>query len=188
MKKILMSLAILTGACSLIFATTRAVWTDSVSIEGNKIETGNVDIQVTTKENPSETDWNSLSQGSNLVLSGLLPGEGEKSGYAFSLRNNSNSEITFNLSDKISNLELTNGNTDNSKLLIRVFNYENDNEGSNWMSLDEWLNNGETSLNVQLPKNIVKKFGIEAKLDSEAGNDWQNQNVSFDMEITGTQI
>lgn len=188
MKKILLSLVTIIASGSLIFATTHAVWTQSVSIEGNKIETGNTDIQITTKENiPSEEDWNSSKQSSSLILSGLIPGEQEKSGYSFSLRNNSTSDINFDLSGQISNLSFIGENgPDDSELWIRIFDVEDHTKGSEWTTLSDWINN-ENSFNIKLPKGIIKKFGMEAKLDSDAGNDWQNQKIGFDMQIIGTQ-
>lgn len=187
MKKILVSLVILTTASSLIFATTRAVWTHTVSIKGNKIETGNAEIQVTTKESPLETDWSNSEQNSNLVLSGLVPGGESKSGYSFSLRNTSTSDIGFNLSGLIPDMQTSDGNPDISELRLRIFDYENPDDGSDWLTLSDW-STVDMPLNLQLPKNTTKKFGIEARLDSEADDQWQNQNVNFELQIIGTQI
>jgi hypothetical protein len=186
MKKILMSFSTLIIALFLIFAATKAVWTHKTSVLGNKISTGSTDIKINNnKEATKDSDgWNSSDENSNFKLSDFIPGDNKKD-YAFSLWNNSSASIDFNLSGIITNLNFDD-NPDKTKLLVNVYDYDNPTDQSGLISLDKWLSS-EQDLKIQLKNDEIKKFGIEVQLDSSARDDWQGQNVNFDLKIVGTQ-
>lgn len=191
MKKILMSFSTLIIALFLIFAATKAVWTHKTSVLGNKISTGTTEIKINNNKDADQTSdgWNTTDQNSNFELSDFVPGGESKKDYAFSLWNNSSGSIDFNLSGLITNLNFDGDNPDKTKLLINVYDYNGD-EGltdqSGFISLDKWLS-GNQDLKIELKNDEVKRFGIEAKLDSSAEDDWQGQNMNFDLKIVGTQ-
>lgn len=193
MKKILMSLAILVGACSLIFATTRAVWTHNVSVTNNKIVTGSTDLRIATdySQYPNVGTWDTVGQTTDVIFETLTPGSNSRMRYVFSLWNNSLNPLDLTLGGKILNVKFEGDNIpgDKSKLLLRVYNVDDEEriQISDWKTLNEW-ENGNIPFNSTVEAGAVKRYGIEVKLDQDAENDWQNQNVSFDMEITGTQI
>lgn len=193
MKKILMSLTILISACSLAFATTHAVWTHNVSVSNNKIITGTTDLRIATdfSQTPNIGNWNTVSETTDAILGTLIPGSNSQMRYVFSLWNNSLNPLDLALGGKILNVNFEGSNlpSDESKLLLRVYNLDDEQriEVSEWKTLTEWQN--ETILfNSIIETGIVKRYGIEVKLDQTAENDWQGQNIIFDMEITGSQL
>ncbi len=184
MKRIFLALIVLISAGALAFATTRAAWTDTVTVTNNQIQTGTADLQVSTDFGST---WNTGTKASSMVLTNLIPGN-DTNAYSFSLWNASTTELNFTVSGQITTVTGTDG-VDESQLEIAVYEIDSIPEtGSGWISLANWqiidrvldsiINSGISN---------AKDYRIAARLLSSATNDWQGKTVTFTLTLTGTQ-
>lgn len=179
-----MALVVLISAGALAFTTTRAVWTDTVTVTNNQIQTGTADLQVSTDSGGS---WDTATRPSSMVFIGLIPG-GSTNAYSFSLWNNSTPGLNFATSGRITVVTGADG-VDQTKLQIAVYEDGSTPEaGSNWFSLADWQG-GERTFNSTITQGIgnFKNYRIAAKLLDTTGNDWQGKTVTFTLTLTGTQ-
>ncbi|MBI5449552.1 hypothetical protein HY948_04535 [Candidatus Gottesmanbacteria bacterium] len=190
MKRILFALAALSLAVGTSFATTRAAWTDTVTVTSNEVQTGTADLRVATDgtSTAASGNWDTASQTSVFSVTGLVPGDTPKELYSFSLYNNSTNPIAFSLAGQITTSTITpDSGVDKTKLLLQVYNYDTPAEVSAWKTLEEW-EAGTVSLGSNLSNATVKRYGIKAQLDIDALDEWQTQVVDFTLTVTGTQI
>lgn len=184
--RIIFALVTLIAAGFLTLTTTRAVWTDTVTLSNNQVQTGTADLQVSTA-GVGGGAWDTASKTASIVLSDLIPGGAYKHNYDFSLWNNSSSGVNFNISAQITTVTGT-GGVDQSKLLLAL--YENgqnpDLAGSGWISLADWQTT-QKSLNGLLNSGAIKDYRLAAKLDSTAVNEWQGKTVTVTFTVMGTQ-
>ena len=181
MKRIVIGIITIIAALSLAVYTTRAVWSDSVTITGNQIQTGTADLQVSVD---SGTNWNTNIVVSTLILNNLVPG-GQAYAYAFSLYNASTPGVTFNLTGQIT--DVSGAGADESQLEIAVYEDGNTPEsGSGWISLSGWQTSNQ-SFNSSLNQGLgnTKNYQIAARLKTTATNDWQGRTVTFTLTVTG---
>lgn len=185
MGRILLALAIIALAGTTAFATTRAVWTDTVTVASNNVVTGTTDLQVSANDGAT---WSQTTVSSPFSVTGLIPGQ-EKGDYAFSLKNLSSAPLNFNLGGKINLATNIAGNPDKTKLLIQIYNWDDPAENTDWKTLSEWeaAGVGGISFNSSLNNGATKRYGIKVKLDSSATNEWQGKIVIFSVEVIGTQ-
>lgn len=187
MKRILFALAALSLAVGTSFATTRAVWTDTVTAASNQIVTGTTDLQVSTNNGST---WSTTSMSSSFNQTGLIPGPVVDGGYAFSLFNNSTSPLNFTLGGRITPATVIAGAPDKSKLFIQIYDMANPADATAWKTLAEWeaATAGGITFNSTLNNGVTKNYGINVQLDGTADNTWQGKTVIFSVEAMGTQI
>ena len=187
MKRIFLALIVLISAGALAFTTTRAVWTDTVTVTNNQIQTGTADFQVSTD---SGNTWNTSTKASSMVLANLIPGS-EASAYSFSLWNASTTGLNFTVSGQITAITGAD-EVDKSQLKIAIYETGSTPEtGSGWISLADWQTVERifnSTINSGNPgSGGSKNYQIAAKLLSSATNDWQGKTVAFTLTLTGTQ-
>lgn len=187
MKRILLALAALSLAVGTSIATTRAVWTDTVTVASNQIVTGTTDLQVSTDNG---TTWSTTSMSSAFNQIGLIPGPVVDGGYAFSLKNNSTSPLNFTTGGRITPATVIAGAPDKTKLWIQVYDFDTPADATAWKTLAEWeaASAGGITFNSALNNATVKRYGIKVQLDSTADDTWQGKTVIFSIEAMGTQI
>lgn len=187
MKRILFALAALSLVVGTSFATTRAVWSDTVTITNNQVQTGNADLQVSTD---SGSSWNTTTRAASMVISGLIPGSDDNA-YSFSLWNASTPGVDFGLTGQITTV--TGAGTDESQLELAV--YENgatpgdtSTESSAWISLADWQSSArDLNSTISPGTGNTKDYRIAARLLSSATNDWQGRTVTMTFTVLGTQ-
>lgn len=186
MKRILLALAALSLAVGTSIATTRAVWTDTVTVASNQIVTGTTDLQVSTDDGST---WSSTSMSSAFSQTGLIPGPVVDGGYAFSLFNNSTSPLNFNIGGRITPATVIAGAPDKTKLWIQVYDLDNPVDATAWTTLADWeaAGAGGIDFNSTLDNAVTKRYGMNVQLDGTAENEWQGKTVTFSIEAMGTQ-
>lgn len=187
MKRILFALAALSLAVGTSFATTRAVWTDTVTVASNQVVTGTTDLQVSTDNGST---WSTTSMSSAFNQGDLIPGPIVDGGYAFSLLNNSTSPLNFTLGGRITPATVIAGAPDKTKLWIQVYDIATPSDATEWKTLAEWeaASAGGITFNSTLDNGVTKDYGINVQLDASADNTWQGKTVIFSIEAMGTQI
>ena len=187
MKRIILALMLSVTVAGVAFANTRAVWTDNVTVLNNTITTGTVDLKVSTNNVPGPCTFSTASATSAMVLSNLVPGGPAQEGYSFSLLNNSAGVTTLRLSGQITTLSIVDDTpgVDRSKLEFQVYEMGGSNE-TGWVSLANW-NTVAQNFTATIDSGVTRDYGIRARLDSSANNDWQGQAVTFTLSVTGSQ-
>jgi|SRR3989344_3451482 len=183
MKRIALALATSAAALSLAAFTTFAAWTDTVTVTGNVITTGTVDLLVSTNHvdfvnNSAESPF----EINNLVPAGALAGE-----YSFSLRNAGS--VNLNLTGYITppaTISPTSG-VDRTQLMIQVFDEDTDTAVSGLYSLAEWEASPRSITPIFNAGDPDRDYVVKAQLLLSALNEWQGQTVTFDLSVTGTQ-
>lgn len=180
-----MAVVTILASAGLATATTTAAWTDSVSVTGIEIDTGTTNIQASA----NNSTWSNTSVNSTFALTGLIPGHEKDGGSAFYIRQTDGDNVNgVSLKGQINTIELdTLAPSEKSKLSIQVYDLDNPANNSGWVTLDVW-EAGNVSFNSSVTQPNVKNFGLKVLLDPSAGNEWQNQDLSFTMEVTGTQL
>ncbi len=188
MKRILLALAALSLAVGTSIATTRAVWTDTVTVTNNQVQTGTADLQVSTAGIGGGA-WDTTTKAATIVLTNLIPGGAYKHDYDFSLWNNSTTGLNFNISAQVTSATGL-GAVDQSKLLLALYENGTDPDapgvGSGWITLANWQLSQKT-LNSLLTSSTIKDYRLAAKLDSTAANEWQGIVVTMTFTVVGTQ-
>lgn len=187
MKRILLAIAMIVLAGSTAFATTRATWTDTVTVTNNQVQTGTADLQVSTTGIGGGA-WNTSTKVASIALTGLIPGGAAINNYDFSLWNNSTPGVSFDISTQATSV--TGSASDQSKLLLEIYENGTDPETgvnrSGWITLEDWQT-GAKSLGSNIAAAGVKDYRLAAKLDTTATNDWQGRTVTITFTVTGTQ-
>lgn len=184
MRKILIALVISLIAISLATLSTRAAWSDTVTVTNNQIQTGTADLQISTDNGSS---WNTSSKQSSLVINNLVPNS-EKNGYSFSLWNASTTGVNFGLSGQIT--AVVGAGADENQLEIAVYKQgSTPTNGTGWITLADWKSASQ-SLNNSINTGIgnFQNYNIAARLKDTAENDWQGKNVIFTLKIDGQQL
>ena len=188
MKRIVLAIVIAINALSLAAYTTRAVWSSSVTVSNNKIQTGTANLLVSVDSGTNFV----TSAASTLTLNDLIPG-GQTNKSVFSLRNASTTGVDFNINAQVSTIAtLPNANLDLSKLQLSIYESTASAElgpgSSGWFSVTDWQSTAR-SLNSFLVVNSSSSriYNLAARLLSSADNTWQGQTVTIGLTVTGTQ-
>jgi hypothetical protein len=187
MKRFYLALIIFLLSVSNTIVSTRAVWTDIVSVSSNQVITGTTDLQVSTDDGST---WSTTSMSSVFNLTGIMPGLVSSGTYAFSLKNLSSSPLNFSLGGRITPSTVIAGAPDKTKLLIQIYDIDTPADATAWKSLAEWeaASAGGITFNSILNNAATKRYGIKVELDSTANDTWQGKTVIFSVEIMGIQI
>lgn len=194
MKRIALSLITLVTALAVGSFATLGAWTDTVTVTGNVISTGAINLLVDTDGDGSFSD---STEPSNFVFTGLLPSATPTDGgYAFSLLNDdTNGSIILNLTAEVlPNAVIapstdTNGNPvtiNRDHLYITVYDINTNLDVSAETPLSAW-EAGPVSVGSIDPGLVnARDYGFRVRLDQNAINDWQGETVTFTLSVTGT--
>lgn len=191
MRRIALAATTSIVALSIAAFSTFAVWSDAVAVSNNKIQTGTVDLQVSTNNANNEGTWNNTQASSSMVLSGLYPGGPAVSGYSFSLKNASTVAANFGIAGQIAQATITpNANVDKTQLMIQLYNTQTNAAESAEASLDAWMTLPPQPMVSPLAQNQVKNYGVRARLIQSQSNqnEWQGQTVNFTLAVAGASI
>ena len=190
MKRIILALFVLATSSVLGYNTTRAVWTDTVTVSNNQIQTGTADLQVSIDNGGVQ---NTTTGASSMILSGLIPG-GSNNGYSFSLWNNSTTGVNFGVKGQITAVTgIDPVVTNPSKLEIAVYETGatpglTTTASSAWISLADWQTTTRDLNSVLTPgTGNTKNYRVAVRLLSDADNEWQGKTVTMTFTVTGTQ-
>lgn len=185
MNRIILALVTSVAALTLAGFTTYATWTDTVTVANNQIQTGTVDLMVSAD---SGANWFTSGATSTMVLSSLVPGGPEVGGYSFSLKNNSTGVTTMTLKAQVNPASIINptAGVDKTKLEFKVYRTDTDVDQTAWTTLAAW-EAGTVNFTDNLNTGDTRNYGIKARLDSSALNEWQGQTATFNLVATGSQ-
>lgn len=186
MKKIIGSLVALVVTVGVVATAAYALFSDTVTVSGLTITTGNADLQISFNNSTWEEDHDFTTEG--ILADAVYPGY-ESPTVPFWLRNNSLSDIDLGVFSKLVDWTV-NASGDWSALRgvveVRVRN-TTVGAGTGWQTLQAWNATGFTLPGVLSPDE-VNAYEIQLRVSSAAGNEISERgltNVTFD--ITGTQ-
>lgn len=188
-KRILVALVALVSALGIGAAATTAVWSDTVTVTNNVINTGNVNLMVSAANypTPNPASFNSTTAASTMVLNNLAPSLTQTGAYSFSLRNDSSAGITLNLTGQVTSTSITpNGGVDKTKLWIQLWNLTAGIAATTEITLADWETLPADAFG-SIAAGATQDYEIRARLDPSADNTWQGQQVLFTLSVTGTQ-
>ena len=186
-SKILLSVASIAAAAALVIGATFAFFSDEETSSDNVFASGTLDLKLS--DDTPETDQDGVSAsfgGTDLAPGDSVSGQlrlknaGTVNGdHAEIAVVNTNSDLTNPL-DEV--LEITTLDYDSSSVLGQL----SDNNSNGWIDLDDLealgLDNlSLTDLNTNHPLDLTVQFR------SDAGNDYQGDNVDSDWTITLNQ-
>ncbi len=191
MKRIFLAVAVSLAAVSLAVFSTRAVWSDTVSVTANMVTTGTADLQVRSTPITSQSDhagFNSSTAVSAFNITDLVPGA-SRSGYGFSLWNNGGPYIDFNITGKAVSATSSPTLLDLSKVQLAVYEATasagSGPATSGWINLTDWVANEKAISFLQATGSA--NYNIAVRLSNTVDNSWQGQSVTFGLVLTGTQ-
>ena len=196
-KSLLFSGLALMMSALLLASTTFAWFTDSVTNKGNTIQSGNMDVTFLYRDvklanqNGTPNDGYQNVEENTPLFKDVVWEPNRSNGYDFKVRNSS--KLAFNYQLEISNIQVTAGNADITKMLD-VYATNN----VNATSIDEYTKVGTleelktkkvvyTSDKVMQPSGFEDVFSVVVCMNKDAGNEYQNCGVSFDLNLVAKQ-
>ena len=197
-RALFVSIMSLILCCAMLMGTTFAWFTDSVTNTGNKINAGNLDIElymydeevdayVDISNNPNPIfgkDGSTVAQDNN---ADTLWEPGKTQVAYFKLVNNGSLALKYNVD--------LNVKTQNSKL-YEVMQYAITPDADPVNNVASW-NGGNyvvpgaqtvTSSDVSMEPKVEHYFALSIHMDENAGNAYQKGDVAFDLTVLATQL
>ena len=191
-RALLMSALSLLACVSMLVGSTFAWFTDSVASKGNKIQSGNLDIQLLMADNTG--NYNDISNSAKPIfgagsiaqdVNGETLWEPGKTQVAYlAIKNNGNLALKYKVALDVENV---------SKDLYKVMEYAVIADAKH-ASVKEWTVGNTVTKGVQtvtadvsLAPGASHFFALAIHMNEEAGNDYQGGQVNFDLTILATQ-
>ena len=185
------TLAILMCVAMLI-GTTFAWFTDTASTGVNKIQAGNLDVQLLMHDGTDYVDigndtspifgTGSIAQNNNAAT---LWEPGKTQVAYLAIRNNGNLALKYKVELNVTNV---------SKNLYEVMEYAITPDATNTNPVSSWTTGNSVvegtqvvANNVSLAKGATHYFALSVHMKEEAGNDYQGGEVDFDLTVLATQ-
>ena len=191
--------ALLTSAFSMIICvamligTTFAWFTDSASTEVNKIQAGNLDVQLLMYDGSNYVDISdntraifgrgSLAQNNNAQT---LWEPGKTQVAYLAIKNNGNLALKYKVALDV---------TDVSNNLYEVMEYAITPDADNLNPVTAWTSGNSVVVGTQVVANDVSLavgathyFALSVHMKEEAGNTYQNGKVNFDLTVYAAQL
>ena len=187
MKSILMSVLIIAFVSTISFGATHSLLNKSVSLTGVTFSSGNVDLQISQVcQNAWYDNTVSTATFNNVYCpfdfgSGWYPGE--QNSQTVYLKNTSTDNVTLNTTVQLTNYSQVNGLGNAMQLQIW---WNGNATGTGWHPLSYYANNAVDLINIAPGQ--APYFTFNMKMDSSAGNSYENGSVSFDLYFDGTQV
>lgn len=200
-KTIFASALALIVCCTLLLGSTFAWFTDSATNKGNVITSGEMDAGFYYKSLVGSTGYEYVKVDENTaVFEDVIWEPGKSYGYDFKVRNDGDTYgangVAFNYQIELLNIQnLTDGVDMASQLKVYVTPANADTEeealtDANYVgTLAEISENGGV---IRVSDKVMRQgwedtFSIVIKMDENAGNDYQNASVSFDIRMNAKQ-
>lgn len=201
-KKLLASIATLVVCFAMLIGSTYAWFTDSASTGVNKIQAGNLDVQllmwngtayVDVNENPNEPlslfsiGTSNVAQNNNLDT---LWEPGKTQVAYLKIKNKGNLDLKYSVVVQVVN-------PSNSKDLYEVMKYNIVPDATNVTQVTQWTgpgtavtvgNNATSANDVKLKKTEEHCFALAIHMDETAGNTYKDGKVEFYIHVNATQL
>ena len=179
-KRLLLSLCVLLAWLGFVVEGSHALFTDSATLAGNTITTGQADLQVSNSQNPSSTVYADIRPG---FAMGINPGEADQ--HFFLLKNMSDSTVALDI-----DVAASTPGTDKEFPQYVSFNFVPVDEngaptGTPVTALLADLFEAAHSLQVTIPTGAAQRFQVTTKMNQDYH--LPNVSYSYDLVFTGTQ-
>lgn len=180
-KRLFIGVCLALAWFSVAVQSSNALFNDSVTLTGNTITTGTVDLLISNSQNSSSTIYSDTRTGFSLVMS---PGESQER-YII-LKNASNSTLAMDIDvqamiqsgtigDIFQNVQIEFLPVDSTGLAM----------GNSVNGTINSISNQRLRLGISIPQDSTQRFRIRTSLN--ANYNQQNQNASYDLIFYGTQ-
>lgn len=197
MKKIYLSILAIVLTVGMVSGAAYALFNDTVAVSGLTVTTGNADLKV----NGDDSSTNGLGFSMQDIYPGWMDGK------RFYLTNKSQSDISLDLSTILSTytnnttsdyhylkdqvsiaiLEYSSGAEANTDLTDGIPGNTTNTHNTGWKTLAEWKDSSKKISSSPLAKDAYRYYIIWAKVDSGAGNEIAEKNLTTNFVITGEQ-
>ena len=177
---------------AMLIGTTFAWFTDTASTGVNKIQAGNLDVQLLMHDGTDYVDigndtspifgTGSIAQNNNAAT---LWEPGKTQVAYLAIRNNGNLALKYKVELNVTNV---------SKNLYEVMEYAITPDATNTNPVSSWTTGNSVvegtqvvANNVSLAKGATHYFALSVHMKEEAGNDYQGGEVDFDLTVLATQ-
>lgn len=187
-RALLASILALVMCFAMLLGSTYAWFTDSVTSANNKITSGTLDVEL--YKWTSATDSTKITNAQEPVFpNDVLWEPGHTQVVYLSIKNNGSLALKYKVALDVTQLSMEH--------LIDVMSYVITPDAK-FGDVTEWAGNGTyiekqgynpTSANdVLLHPGEEHFFALSVHMDEEAGNEYQNQSVTFDIKVLATQV
>ncbi len=188
MKSILMSVLLIAFVSTISIGATHSYLNKSVSLTGVSFSSGNVDLQISQvcqngwfDNTVSAATFNNVYAGCQFNFgSGWYPGE--ESSQTVYLKNTSTDNVTLNTTVQLANFSQVNGL--GNAMWLQIW-WNGNGTGTGWHPLSYYENPIEL---MNIAPGSAPYFTFNMEMASNAGNSYENGNVSFDLYFNGTQV
>ena len=199
-KTIFASTLALIVCCTLLLGSTFAWFTDSATNKGNVITTGEMDAGFYYKSLVGSTgrDYVAVDE-ETAVFENILWEPGKAYGYDFKVRNDGDTYgakgVAFNYQIEILNIQNLTADV-NLASQLKVYVTSANADDASALTDDTYVGTlADISANggvIRTSNKIMSKgwedtFSIVIKMDENAGNDYENASVSFDIRMNAKQ-
>lgn len=193
-RSFITSLISLVVCITMLIGTTFAWFTDTASSTGNKIKAGKLDVQLLMYENENyvdiSNDERAIFGGENSLIaqnnnSNTLWEPGKTQVAYLAIKNNGNLALKYKVALDVKNV---------SKDMYKAMEYAiiPDKQGPD--SVTDWTSGSSVSDGTQtvsgdvsLPAGEIHYFALAVHMKEEAGNEYQEGEVDFDLTVLATQ-
>ena len=185
-KALVSSILVLVLCFTMLLGTTFAWFTDSASSVGNKIVAGNLDVEL--KLWTSETESTEINKDSDPLFSADTIWEPGKTEVVYlSIENKGSLDLKYTVGLEVYGI---------TKDLDKVMSYAITPDAT-YGELDAWVGNGTnvvpgtnatTANSVALEADGEHFFALSVHMDEEAGNEYMNGSIVFDIKVLATQL
>ena len=193
-RSLLVSATALILSIAMLVGTTFAWFTDTASTGVNKIQAGNLDVQLLMYDGTTN-DYIDISNDSRKIFgtdsiaqnnnAQTLWEPGKTQVAYLAIKNNGNLALKYKVALDVDNV---------SKNLYEVMEYAITPDATNTSPVTAWTSGNSVvegtqvvATDVSLPVGATHKFALSVHMKEEAGNTYQNGEVNFDLTVYATQ-
>ena len=191
-RSLLMSAVALVLCFSMLVGSTFAWFTDSVTSSGNKIQAGNLDVQLLMDTGSGYVDISAdtapifgagaIAQDNNAQT---LWEPGKTQVAYLAIKNNGSLALKYSVALKVDNV---------SKDLYKAMKYDIVEDATKTNPVTAWTSGTAVTPGIQSASDEVSLavgethyFALAIHMDESAGNEYQNGEVNFDLTVLATQ-
>ena len=183
-RALVSSLLVLVLCFTMLLGTTFAWFTDSASSVGNKITTGNLDVDLYRWSENGSTE---ITANSDPIFPGTITWEpGMTQVVYLSIKNNGSLDLKYKVGLEVKNV---------TKNLTDVMSYAITPDAT-FGTLTGWVGNGLSVVSgtnvaandVVLGAGAEHFFALSVHMDEEAGNEYMNGTIEFDINVLAGQL
>lgn len=200
-KTIFASALALIVCCTLLLGSTFAWFTDSATNKGNVITSGEMDAGFYYKSLVGSTGYEYVLVDEDTALfKDVIWEPGKSYGYDFKVRNDGDTYgangVAFNYQIELLNIQNLTENVDMASQLKVYVAPETADDAATALTDENYVgtladisaNGGVIRVSTKvMQKGWEDKFSIIIKMDENAGNEYQNASVSFDIRMNAKQ-